>query len=74
MTGLQVSVRGSGTPARGHGLDNSKHNQAEPEVDQHTEIDLEWRVMGTGWKVPLYKKVNSIACEHSYQSMEEVSG
>jgi hypothetical protein len=75
VSGLRCWVSGSGTPpARRYSFDESKHDQAEPKVDEHAKIDFEWRVPGAGGKVSLYQKVHCVAGEHSYQSVEEVSG
>jgi len=50
-------------------LNDSKNNQAEPEIHHHAQINLEWHVMSTSRQIFFQQKVRRISYEHRHESV-----
>jgi len=56
-----------------HRFDDSERHQAEPEINDHAEIELEWRMVRSHRQVLFQQKVSSIPPKHSDEGMHKVS-
>src|ERR1043165_5060467 len=59
--------------AAGKGLDGTENHQANPEINQHSQIDLGRHVPGGRWKMRLQKEIEEIARKNCDQGLEEIS-